>query len=47
MSLSLSTVIIAGFLVMLAVLGHSLWHGGETAVAGFIVQIFTGAKVTG
>lgn len=45
--MSLYTVIVAGFLVMLAVLGHSLWHGGEVAIANFVVQVFTGARVTG
>ena len=45
--MSLSTVIVAGFLIMLAVLGHSVWHGGEVAVANFAVKLFTGAHVTG
>lgn len=45
--MSVSTIIIAGFLIMLAVLGHSVWHGGEVAVANFVVQAFTGAHVTG
>jgi hypothetical protein len=44
---NLSTIITAGFLVMLAVLGHTLWHGGEVAIAGFFVNVFTGAHVTG
>jgi hypothetical protein len=45
--MSLSSVIMAGFAVMLAVLGHTVWHGGEVAIANFIVQVFTGAKVVG
>lgn len=40
-------MIILAFLVMLAVLGHSLWHGAETAIANFVVNLFTGAHVTG
>lgn len=45
--MSLSAVIIVGFLVMLAVLGHGVWHGGEVAIADFVVSTFTGAHVTG
>lgn len=45
--MSLSTAIVAGFLIMLAVLGHSSWHGAEATIANFIVQLFTGAHVTG
>jgi hypothetical protein len=45
--MSISTVIMAGFVIMLAVLGHTVWHGGEVAIANFIVQVFTGAKVVG
>ena len=45
--MSISAIIIAGFLIMLAVLGHGAWHGGEVAIFNFIVQIFTGAHVTG
>lgn len=47
MSISFSAIIVVGFFVMLAVLGHSLWHGGEVAIANFIVNAFTGAHVTG
>jgi hypothetical protein len=45
--MSVSTILIAGFLIMLAVLGHTVWHGGEIAVANFVVQLFTGGHVTG
>jgi len=45
--MSISVIIIAGFLIMLAVLGHGSWHGAEVTVANFVVNIFTGAHVTG
>ena len=45
--MTIINVIILGFLVMLAVLGHGVWHGTEVAVANFIVQLFTGAHVVG
>lgn len=45
--MTLINAIIIGFLVMLAVLGHSAWHGAETAIANFVVELFTGAHVTG
>ena len=45
--MSLSTIIIVAFLFMLAVLGHTLWHGAEVAIFNFVVQAFTGAHVTG
>ena len=45
--MSLSAIIISGFLIMLAVLGHGSWHGSEVTVANWIVGIFTGAHVTG
>lgn len=47
MSLSIPTAIMAGFLIMLAVLGHGAWHGAEVTVASFIVNLFTGGHVTG
>ena len=45
--MSVSTFIIVGFLIMLAVLGHSAWHGAEVTIANFVVNIFTGAHVSG
>lgn len=45
--MSIATVIAAGFVIMLAVLGHGAWHGSEVAVANFVVTVFTGARVTG
>ncbi len=45
--MSWSTIIVAGFLVMLAVLGHSVWHHEVVAVANIIVTFFTGAHVVG
>ena len=45
--MSLSVIIIAGFLIMLAVLGHGSWHGAEVTVANFVVNVFTGAHVVG
>ena len=45
--MTLVNVIIGLALVMLAVLGHGAWHGGEVAISNFIVQLFTGAHVTG
>lgn len=47
MTISISAVLIVGFLVMLAVLGHGQWHGAEVAIADFVVNTFTGAHVTG
>ncbi len=45
--MTIINAISVGFLIMLAVLGHSAWHGAEVAVANFVVQLFTGAHVTG
>lgn len=45
--MSISVIIIAGFLIMLAVLGHGSWHGAEVTVANFVVNVFTGAHVSG
>lgn len=45
--MSLINAIIIGALVMLAVLGHSLWHGPMVVILGFFVSLFTGAHVTG
>lgn len=45
--MTIINVIILGFLVMLAVLGHGVWHGAEVTVANFIVNLFTGSHVTG
>jgi len=45
--MSISAILIGGFLIMLAVLGHGSWHGAEVTVANFIVNLFTGAHVTG
>ena len=45
--MSLSVIIIAGFLIMLAVLGHGAWHGAEVTVCNFIVNLFTGAHTVG
>jgi hypothetical protein len=47
MSISIVAILGIAFLIMLGVLGHGQWHGGETAFMGFIVNIFTGAKVVG
>lgn len=44
--MNLSIIILAGFLIMLAVLGHGAWHGAEVSVADFFVNLFTGARVT-
>jgi hypothetical protein len=44
---SVFAIIIAGFLIMLAVLGHGVWHGAEVAIASFVVNAFTGAHVSG
>lgn len=45
--MSVSAIIITGFFIMLAVLGHTVWHGGEIAIANFIVSVFTGGRVSG
>lgn len=45
--MSVSAIIIVGFLIMLAVLGHGVWHGPEVAFANVIVGFFTGSHVTG
>ena len=47
MSISITAVIGVAFLIMLGVLGHGQWHGGIVAVMNFIVNVFTGAHVTG
>jgi hypothetical protein len=47
MTISITAVILVAFFIMLAVLGHGQWHGGEVAVAKFFVSLFTGATVTG
>jgi hypothetical protein len=47
MEFNLSSILTIGFLVMLAVLGHTLWHHAEAEVANFFVYIFTGSHVTG
>lgn len=45
--MNVQTIIAIAAVVMLAVLGHSIWHTELVAVAGFFVNIFTGAHVTG
>jgi len=44
--MQIATVAMIGCLIMLAVLGHGVWHGAEVAVANFIVNFFTGSHVT-
>jgi hypothetical protein len=41
------TLLIIGFLIMLAVLGHGAWHHGEIEFANAMVAAFTGGHVTG
>lgn len=45
--MSVFLFLLAAVLLMLGVLGHSIWHGGEIAVANVIVEVFTGGHVTG
>jgi hypothetical protein len=45
--ISLSAVFAIAFIIMLAVLGHTIWHGPAIVVANLIVSLMTGGKVTG
>jgi len=47
LTISVVAVLSIVFLIMLGVLGHGQWHGGEVALLNFIVSTFTGAHVTG
>jgi hypothetical protein len=46
-NVNLSTVLAIVFAIMLAVLGHGVWHGPMISIFGFIVGLFTGGHVTG
>jgi hypothetical protein len=46
MTISITAVILILFFIMLAVLGHGEWHGGEVAVFNFFATLFTGSHVT-
>lgn len=45
--MSMPTIIIAAFIVCLAVLGHTVWHSEAIALANVIVGFFTGGHVSG
>lgn len=45
--MSVFAIIIIAFVVMLAVLGHGVWHGPEIAFLNVVANFFTGGKVTG
>lgn len=45
--MSISGIIIAAFIICLAVLGHTVWHSEGIALANVIVGFFTGGHVTG
>lgn len=47
MTISLSTLFVIIFLVMLAVLGHGVWHHWMVGLLNLIVGLFTGAHVYG
>lgn len=47
MTISLVAILSVAFLIMLGVLGHGQWHGGEVGFLNFIANIFTGAHVSG
>ena len=47
MAIPIVGILAAIFLIMLGVLGHGQWHGAEVTMLDFIVNLFTGAHVTG
>lgn len=45
--MSVFAIIIIAFIIMLAVLGHGVWHGPEIAFLNVVAGFFTGGHVTG